>query len=182
MLNRSYQIRKYWRCKKGLSGKLPGSFRFLLQEGERPWFLECCQQGPRATRQAGKISRRNQPPSYGKRRLMYPAAPQGRVAVSGQGEASVAPDSTARWSRYCSQGYFKTKLFWILVPNHECTHSSKTSFEQEHNIIPGHSVYTRWPKYMKLNTSSLTLKEARNSNKHSLREIKLPKSMGLQGS
>lgn len=181
MLNRSYQIRKYWRCKKGLSGKLPGSFRFLLQEGERPWVLECCQQGPKATRQAGKISRRNQPPSSGKRRLMYPAALQGRVAASGQGEASVAPDSTERWSTYCSRGYFKTKLFWIHMANHECIHSSKTSFGQEHNIIPGHSVYTRWPKYVTLNMSSSTLNKARNSNKHSLREIKLPKSVGLQG-
>lgn len=181
MLNRSYQIRKYWRCKKGLSGKLPGSFGFLLQEGERPGFSECCQQGPRATRQAGKASRRNQPPSYGKRRFVYPAAPQGRVAASGQGEASVAPGSTVRWPCTAAKDTSKRNFSgftWQIMS----IHSSKTSFEQEHNIIPGHSVYTRGPKYVTLNTSSLAWKKARNSNKHSLREIKLPKSVGFQGS
>lgn len=32
MLNRSYQIRKPWKCQEGLSGTLPGSSR--LQGGE----------------------------------------------------------------------------------------------------------------------------------------------------
>jgi len=54
----------------------------------------------------------------------HPAAPQGRAAASGQGEASVAPDSAARWSSYCSQGHFKTELFRIHVADHECTQTS----------------------------------------------------------
>lgn len=149
--------------------KVPNQEVFEVQKGafwRAAWLSQVAtlrrsktwQFNPRATRWAGKISRQNQSSSCGKWRLMYAAAPQGKVAGLGQSVAIVAPDSTMKRSMYSSQAHFWTKLFWIHMADHECIHWSNTSFEQELNIIPGLTVQTRWPNYMTLNANSSTLK------------------------
>lgn len=75
MLNRSYQIRKPWRCQKGLSGTLPGSSRLLLQGGETLALgvLPARSKGNKT----GRERKQEEPaPSHGKGRFRYPAVPR----------------------------------------------------------------------------------------------------------
>lgn len=162
MLNRSYQIGKYWRCKKGLSGKLPGSFGFLRQ-GERPWALECGQRGPRATGQETEWAERTSSQRWKKAARVSSGT---RIAL--RAEPGAAAKDTSKLN---SSG-----LRWQIV-------SVSIYQRQEQNITPRHPGYTRWLKYVTLNTSGSTLKRARNSKKKTFwGEIKLPKYVGLEGS
>lgn len=158
-----------------------GAFRKAAQLRRVPaprrqtWGLGALPGRAKSSRTGRRNKRRNQSPATEKGSSGIQEHPGAGSQRRGRAKPARHPRALRGAPRTAAKD--TSELLWIHVADRERIHSSKASFEQEHNVVPGHPVYTRWPKYVTLNTSSLTLKEARNSNKHSLREIKLPKSV-----